>query len=61
MKFWQQFENNKLYVCTKFQGNKSRDFGFRARKPPRKFDVKRVSVKNDLLRTAKSISYGGMS
>ena len=40
MKFGQQFENNELYVCTKFRGNKSRDFGFRTRKPPRKFGVK---------------------
>ena len=40
MKFWQQFEINELYVCTKFRGNKSRDFGFRTRKPPRKFGVK---------------------
>ena len=40
MKFWQQFEINELYVCTKFQGNRSRDFGFRTRKPPRKFGVK---------------------
>ena len=40
MKFWQQFEINELYVCTKFWGNKSRDFGFRTRKPPRKFGVK---------------------
>ena len=40
MKFWQQFEINELYACTKFWGNRSRDFGFRARKPPRKFGVK---------------------
>ena len=40
MKFWQQFEINELYVCTKFRGNRSRDFGFRTRKPPRKFSVK---------------------
>ena len=40
MKFWQQFEINELYVCTKFWGNKSRDFGFRTRKPARKFGVK---------------------
>ena len=31
----------ELYVCTKFRGNRSRDFGFRTRKPPRKFGVKR--------------------
>ena len=30
----------EFYVCTKFLGNRSRDFGFRTRKPPRKFDVK---------------------
>ena len=40
MKFWQQFEINELYVYTQFRGNKSRDFGFRTRKPPRKFGVK---------------------
>ena len=40
MKFWQQFEINKLRVCTKFRGNWSRDFGLRTRKPPRKFGVK---------------------
>ena len=40
MKFGQQFENNELYVCTKFRGNRSRDFGFRTRKPARKFGVK---------------------
>ena len=42
MKFGQQFEINELYVCTQFRGNRSpRDFGFRTRKPPRKFGVKR--------------------
>ena len=46
MKFWQQFEINELYVCTEFRGNRSRDFGFRTRKPPRKFGVKsRLSQK----------------
>ena len=40
MKFWQQFEINELYVCTQFRGNRSRDFGFSTRKPPRKFGVK---------------------
>ena len=39
MKFEQQFEIIELYVCTKFRGNRSRDFGFRTRKPPRKFGV----------------------
>ena len=39
MKFWQQLEINELYVCTKFRDNRSRDFGFRTRKPPRKFGV----------------------
>ena len=39
MKFGQQFEINELYVCTIFRGNRSRDFGFRTRKPPRKFGV----------------------
>ena len=40
MKFGQQLEIIELYVCTKFQGNKLRDFGFRTRKPPRKFGLK---------------------
>ena len=40
MKFGQQFEINELYVCTQFRGNRSRDFGFRTRKPPSKFGVK---------------------
>ena len=40
MKFWQQFEINELHVCTKFRGNRSRDFGFRTGKPPRKCGVK---------------------
>ena len=60
MKFWQQFEINELYVCTQFRGNTSRDFGFRTRKPPRKFGVKsRLSQKR--LSTAKNIWYGCMS
>ena len=40
MKFRQQFEIDELYVCTKFRGNRPRDFGFRTRKPPSKFGVK---------------------
>ena len=40
MKFGQQFEINELYVCTKFRGNRSRDFGFTTRKPLRRFGVK---------------------
>ena len=40
IKFGQQFEINELYVCTKFRGNRLRDFGFRTRKPPQKFGVK---------------------
>ena len=51
MKFWQQFEINELYVCTKFRGNRSRDFGFRTQKPPRKFDLK-----SDLIQ--KRLKYG---
>ena len=39
-KFGQQFEINEFYVCTKLRGNRSRDFGFKTRKPPRKFGVK---------------------
>ena len=51
MKFGQQFEINELYVCTKFRGNRLRDFGFRTRKPPRKF-----GVKSDL--SQKRLKYG---
>ena len=40
MKFWQLLEINELHFCTKFRGNRSRDFGFRTQKPPRKFGVK---------------------
>ena len=40
MKFGQQFEINELHTCTKFRGKRLRDFDFRTRKPPRKFDVK---------------------
>ena len=40
IKFGQQFEIIELYVCTQFRGNRSRDFGFRTRKLPRKFGVK---------------------
>ena len=40
MNFGLQFEINELYVCAKFRGSKSRDFGFRIRKPSRKFGVK---------------------
>ena len=51
MKFLQQFEINKLYVRTKFQGNRSCDCGFRTRKPSRKF-----GVKSDL--SQKRLKYG---
>ena len=40
MKLGQQFEINELYACTQFRSNRSRNFGFRTRKPPRKFGVK---------------------
>ena len=40
IKLGQQFEINELYVCTNFRSNRSRDFGFRTRKPARKFGVK---------------------
>ena len=40
MKFWQQFKINELHVCTKFRGNRSRDFDFRTWKLPCKFGVK---------------------
>ena len=51
MKFGLEFEINGLYVCTKFRGNRSRDFGFRTRKPPRKF-----GIKSDL--SQKRLKYG---
>ena len=38
-----QFQNNKMFACTKFRRNRSRDIDFRARKPPQKFDVKEVA------------------
>ena len=60
MKFGQQFEINELYVCTQFRGNRLCDFGFRTRKPPRKFGVK-SSLSQNGLSTAKNISYGCMS
>ena len=40
MKFWQQFEIHKLFVCAKFQGNESGNFRFWTRKLLQKFDVK---------------------
>ena len=40
MEFWQQFEVNELYICTKYRGNKLRDLGFRTQKPLQKFGVK---------------------
>ena len=51
MKFGQQFEINELYFCTKFRGNRPRDFGFRTRKPTRKF-----VIKSDL--SQKRLKYG---
>ena len=60
MKFWQQFDINELYVRTKFWGNRSRDYGFRIWKPPRKFGVK-SGLSQKRLSTAKNISHGYMS
>ena len=40
MKCGQQFEIYKMLVCTKFRRNSLLEFGFRVRKPLRKFDVK---------------------
>ena len=60
IKFGQQFEITELYVCTKFRGNRSRDFRFRTRKPARKFGVK-SGLSQKRLSTAKNISYGCMS
>ena len=60
IKFGQQFEIIELYVCTQFRGNRSRDFGFRTRKPPRKFGVK-SGLSQKRLKYGKNISYGCMS
>ena len=40
MKFWQQFEIHKLFVCAKFQGKESRNFRFRTWKLLQKFGIK---------------------
>ena len=58
MKFWQQFKSNKLSVCTKFRGNRSRDFGFRSRKPPRKFGVKSGLSQKRLIKNGKKYFIG---
>ena len=42
-----------MFVCTKFLRNRSRDFEFRARKPPQKFGVKEVAFKKQ----SKNISH----
>ena len=60
MKFWQQFEINELYVCTKFRGNYSCNFDFMIQKPLQQFSVKTVSVKNGL-GAVKSISHNYIS
>ena len=60
MKFRQQFEINELYVCIKFRGNRSRDFGFRTRKPPLKFGVK-SGLGQKRLKYGKKIFSGSMS
>ena len=60
MKFWQQFEINELYVCTKFRGNRLRDFGFRTRKLPNKFGVKSC-LSQKRLKYGKNIANGCMS
>ena len=51
MKFRQWLETIKMFVCTKFWGNRSFDFGLRFQKPPRKF-----GVKSDLIQ--KQLKYG---
>ena len=51
MKFWQQFEIHKLFVCAKFQGNESHNFSFRTQKSSQKF-----SVKSNLIQ--KRLEYG---
>ena len=40
-----QFQNNKMFACTKFRLNRSSDIRFRARKPPQKFGMKEVAFK----------------
>ena len=35
-----------MFACTKFRRNSSHDIGFRTRKPPQKFGVKQVALKN---------------
>ena len=48
MKFSQQFKIIEFPVCTKIRGNKSRDFGFRTRKPLQKFGVKSSLIQRRL-------------
>ena len=60
MKFWQQFEINELYVCTKFRGNRSRDFGFRTQKSSRKFGLK-SGLSQKRLKYGKKYIWGYMS
>ena len=40
MKFWQQFEVYKLFVCAKFQSNESRSFRFRTWEIIQNFGIK---------------------
>ena len=60
MKFRQQFEINNMLVCTKFPGDRSRDFSFRTRKPPQKFGVKDGLIQKRL-EYGKNILHGFMS
>ena len=60
MKFWQHFEGNKMYVCTKFRGNRSPEFDFRTRKPSGKFGIKSGLIQNGWS-MAKNFSHGCMS
>ena len=48
MKFWQHFEIYEVYVCAKFQGIESRDFGFKTQKPLQKFGVEGGHIKKRL-------------
>ena len=48
MKFWEQFEVNELYVCTKYRGNKLPGLGFRMQKPHQKFGVKNGLIQKRL-------------
>ena len=57
MKSWQQFEINKLFVCTKIWGNKSRYFNFKTWKPSQKLSVKSGLIQKQLKCSKKYFSW----